>query len=200
MSDFSMKLIILDEADSMTSHAQNALRRSTVSFFFLVMEKYSKHVRFIILCNFVNSIIPAIQSRCIKFRFCPLTTIEIHAIFTKILKSERVHYNSDQLDSIVRHTEKNGDVRKCINTLQTIFVKSGPPSNVEFLSYNDTVNDIKNHVCSTANIDEKTSHVTNVLTKVHYLELFQALCRNALIEEIEETKKILFYERLASIE
>ncbi|CDJ63447.1 activator 1 36 kDa, putative [Eimeria necatrix] len=51
-----LKLIILDEADQMTSAAQNALRR--------IMESYARNVRFCLICNFVNKITPAIQSRC----------------------------------------------------------------------------------------------------------------------------------------
>ena len=60
----TFKLVILDEADMMTSAAQFALRR--------VIEKYTKNVRFCLICNQVNKIIPAIQSRCMRFRFGPL--------------------------------------------------------------------------------------------------------------------------------
>ncbi|CDJ43186.1 activator 1 36 kDa, putative [Eimeria tenella] len=59
-----LKLIILDEADQMTSAAQNALRR--------IMESYARNVRFCLICNFVNKITPAIQSRCTSMRFTPL--------------------------------------------------------------------------------------------------------------------------------
>ena len=48
-----IKLIILDEADSMTWDAQSALRQ--------IIEKYSNNVRFCIICNYENKIIPEIK-------------------------------------------------------------------------------------------------------------------------------------------
>jgi hypothetical protein len=35
----------------------------------LVIEKYTSNVRFCMICNYVNKIIPALQSRCTRFFF-----------------------------------------------------------------------------------------------------------------------------------
>jgi replication factor C subunit 3/5 len=75
------KLIILDEADMMTQQAQAALRR--------VIELYTKNVRFCIICNYVNKIIPAIQSRCTRFRFSPLPMVEVEKRLNGIIEAEK---------------------------------------------------------------------------------------------------------------
>lgn len=74
------KLIILDEADMMTQAAQAALRR--------VIEQYTKNVRFCIICNYVNKIVPAIQSRCTRFRFSPLPVGEIEKRVGTVIEAE----------------------------------------------------------------------------------------------------------------
>lgn len=77
----NFKLIILDEADSMTNDAQNALRR--------IIEKYTENVRFGIICNYLSKIIPAVQSRCTRFRFGPLTPEQILPRLNNIIEQEK---------------------------------------------------------------------------------------------------------------
>jgi replication factor C subunit 3/5 len=95
-------LIILDEADMMTNAAQGALRRGeslfvlhprnsalNSSFRVTVIEQYTKNVRFCILCNYVNKITPAIQSRCTKFRFSPLPEKEVEKKVDQVVEREK---------------------------------------------------------------------------------------------------------------
>eukprot|EP01084_Bolivina_argentea_P190313 327095_1 len=103
------KLIILDEADAMTSSAQFALRR--------IIEKYTKNARFCLICNYVNKIIPALQSRCTKFRFAPLADDDIKNRLKYIASKENINLKEDGIKSILRLS--NGDMRKCLNIMQS---------------------------------------------------------------------------------
>lgn len=103
------KLVILDEADAMTKDAQNALRR--------VIEKYTDNVRFCIICNYLASITPAIQSRCTRFRFAPLDQKLIIPRLELIVKSENIKMTPDGREALL--TVSNGDMRTVINTLQS---------------------------------------------------------------------------------
>ncbi|XP_053982068.1 replication factor C subunit 5 isoform X1 [Hylaeus anthracinus] len=106
------KLIILDEADAMTNDAQNALRR--------IIEKYTDNVRFCILCNYLSKIIPALQSRCTKFRFGPLTESQILPRLDDIIKEENLNVTEDGKKALI--TLSGGDMRKVLNVLQSTWL------------------------------------------------------------------------------
>ncbi|MEM5804424.1 MAG: replication factor C small subunit [Candidatus Aenigmatarchaeota archaeon] len=103
------KVICLDEADSLTSDAQHALRRT--------MEKYSKTSRFILICNYSSRIIEPIQSRCAIFRFKPLTKEEALAFMKKIAAAEKVDIEEQAFEALLAVAE--GDMRRAINILQS---------------------------------------------------------------------------------
>ncbi len=56
---------------------------------FLVIEKYSKNARFCIICNYISKIIPALQSRCTRFRFAPLTADQARPRLEAVVKQEK---------------------------------------------------------------------------------------------------------------
>lgn len=104
-----VKLIVLDEADAMTSAAQMALRR--------VVEKFAANARFCIICNYVNRIIPALQSRCTKFRFGPLPSEDIRKRVEEIAEKENVNLKPDGLKALLQVGK--GDMRRILNVLQS---------------------------------------------------------------------------------
>uniref|UniRef100_F7CYI0 Replication factor C subunit 2 n=2 Tax=Equus TaxID=9789 RepID=F7CYI0_HORSE len=105
------KIIILDEADSMTDGAQQALRRT--------MEIYSKTTRFALACNASDKIIEPIQSRCAVLRYTKLTDAQVLARLMTIIEKENVPYTDDGLEAIVFTAQ--GDMRQALNNLQSTF-------------------------------------------------------------------------------
>ncbi|BEI83077.1 hypothetical protein CcaverHIS002_0309450 [Cutaneotrichosporon cavernicola] len=103
------KIIILDEADSMTSGAQQALRRT--------MEIYSNTTRFALACNMSNKIIEPIQSRCAILRYSKLRDAEVLKRLQEICEAENVQYNDEGLAALIFTAE--GDMRQAINNLQS---------------------------------------------------------------------------------
>ncbi|KAK0526825.1 Subunit of heteropentameric Replication factor C (RF-C) [Tilletia horrida] len=104
----SFKLIILDEADAMTTAAQGALRR--------VIEQYTRNVRFCIICNYVNKIIPAIQSRCTRFRFSPLETDQVKKRLDYVVANEDCKITPEGMTALLKLTK--GDMRRALSVLQ----------------------------------------------------------------------------------
>merc|ERR1739848_117288 len=103
------KLVILDEADSMTNDAQNALRR--------IIEKFTDNVRFCLICNYLSKIIPALQSRCTRFRFGPLQEEQILPRLEHVCQEETVNITEDGKKALI--TLAGGDMRKVLNVLQS---------------------------------------------------------------------------------
>ncbi|KYQ94473.1 replication factor C subunit [Tieghemostelium lacteum] len=105
------KIIILDEADSMTTGAQQALRR--------IMEIHSNTTRFALACNQSSKIIEPIQSRCAVLRFTKLTEAQILKRLKEVTDAEKVSYDASGLEAIVYTSE--GDMRQALNNLQATY-------------------------------------------------------------------------------
>jgi replication factor C small subunit len=107
--DKPYRIIILDEADEMTSEAQTALRR--------IIEDSSRTTRFIIICNYLSQLIEPIQSRCVILRFTRLPKQEVVDHLSEICKREGIEFDVKALSRIYDST--SGDLRHSINILQS---------------------------------------------------------------------------------
>ncbi len=103
------KIIFLDECDSLTKEAQQALRRT--------MENYTSSTRFLLSCNYSSKIIDPIQSRCTIFRFKPLEKKDFEEIISLIAKGESLKVDKKSLDALYEVCD--GDARRMKNILQS---------------------------------------------------------------------------------
>jgi replication factor C small subunit len=108
MGEIPFKIMILDEADNMTSDAQQALRRT--------MERYTETCRFVMCANYSGKIIEPIQSRCAPFRFTYLPREDHDRYLKDIATKEKAKLSAEGLDAIFEVC--GGDLRRAINTLQ----------------------------------------------------------------------------------
>mmetsp|Transcript_13034 Transcript_13034/g.33971 ORF Transcript_13034/g.33971 Transcript_13034/m.33971 type:complete len:341 (-) Transcript_13034:238-1260(-) len=102
------KIVILDEADSMTVGAQQALRRT--------MEVHSSTTRFALACNISSKIIEPIQSRCAVLRYTKLSDEQVLQRLLHVLEREQVEHDDGGLDALVFTAE--GDMRQALNNAQ----------------------------------------------------------------------------------
>jgi len=103
------KIIYLDESDSLTKEAQQALRRT--------MENYSSVTIFILSCNYSSKIIDPIQSRCTIFRFKGIEKEDVLEYIDKIAKKENLKISREAKE--ILYENSNGDLRRLLNILQS---------------------------------------------------------------------------------
>jgi len=108
LNEAPFKIIFLDEADALTTDAQQALRRT--------METYSGVTRFILSCNYSSKIIEPIQSRCAIMRFVDLQRKDIKSMISRVAKEEGLKIDTSAVDALYYISE--GDMRKVLTALQ----------------------------------------------------------------------------------
>jgi replication factor C subunit 3/5 len=146
-----VKLVILDEADSMTYDAQFALRR--------VIENYTYNTRFCLICNYITKIIPALQSRCTIFRFSPIKKKLILNKLNEVIKKENVKISENAKKAISKISE--GDMRKAYNILQSV--------NMSF----DFINEENVYECIGDPLPSDINNILNALINYDFNECYK---------------------------
>ncbi|KAI9099973.1 P-loop containing nucleoside triphosphate hydrolase protein [Phlyctochytrium arcticum] len=190
------KLIILDEADAMTQVAQNALRR--------IIEKYTKNVRFCIICNYVGKIIPALQSRCTRFRFAPLKEDQIRTRLDYIIDSESVNITEDGRQALLKLSL--GDMRRALNILQATHAAFNPVTeDAVYLCTGAPLPSDINQICDWLFNSDFASAYTNI----QQLRITKGLALADIITQIHELLaamelpppvRVLILDKMAEIE
>jgi replication factor C subunit 2/4 len=152
------KFIILDEADTMTTDSQFALRR--------IMEQYSKITRFCIICNYHTKIIDPIISRCAIFHFKPISPDSILEKLQFICTNENINYNDTLLKKIIQLSR--GDLRKAINLLQKCHNVYNNSFNIDLLKeISGIINDTTFKQLMNCIIKKDIINVDKIINNIH---------------------------------
>lgn len=120
-SKHRFKVVIINEADSLSRDAQAALRRT--------MEKYSANIRIIMTCNTTSNIIAPIKSRTLLVRIPAPSSQEICQVLSNIANKESVKFNppnESNRDEFLTNLANNADrnLRKALLCFETILMQN----------------------------------------------------------------------------
>lgn len=179
------KLVILDEADQMTNDAQSALRR--------IVEKYADNTRFCLISNYLNKIIPAIQSRCTRFRFGPLSYEQVLPRMNLIIENEKINTTKDGRNAIYELSQ--GDMRRVVNLLQSTAM-SYPGEQIDEIKVYQCCgqplkSDIENIIELLLNSDIKTAY-----NEIQMLKVLKGLALQDIITQVSaHVSRMTFAEK-----
>ncbi|KZV96548.1 P-loop containing nucleoside triphosphate hydrolase protein [Exidia glandulosa HHB12029] len=108
------KVVIINEADSLSRDAQAALRRT--------MEKYMSNMRLVLCANSTSKLIAPIKSRCLLVRVAAPSPDEMHAVLAHVAKKEKFDLPQSAAEQIV--ADANGNMRKAILVLEALKMQS----------------------------------------------------------------------------
>jgi len=197
LTNIPYKLIILDEADSLTKEAQQALRRT--------MEKFSASCRFILACNEISKLIDPIQSRCVIFKFKPLEEKILLELIKKIEKEENIKVNKEVNDILISYSK--GDLRKLVNTLQAATAVSKEITEktlneiIEFINPKEIDDLIENAIAG--NFIKAREYMLKLRIKrgMSAIEILKEIYKKIISnDKIEPKTKIKFIDRIATVE
>lgn len=105
------KVVVINEADSLTREAQSALRRT--------MEKYSTNLRLIMVANSTAKIIGPIRSRCLLVRVAAPSHQEIVRVISFVAHKEKIQVPDVLARRIAVQSQRN--LRRALLMLETVY-------------------------------------------------------------------------------
>jgi replication factor C small subunit len=190
------KLCLLDEADSLTREAQQALRRT--------MENYTATCRFILLANYSSKIIEPIQSRCAVFRFKPLPKEHIKHIIEEIAAKEGISVSEKGKEAIIEVSE--GDCRKLENVMQSCAAVSKEITEETVYSVASAAKPKEIKEILTAAVENRFEDARNKLLDAMLthglsgLDIIRQIQKEVLGLELNNAEKMQLIEKCADIE
>lgn len=189
------RVIFLDEADGMTTQAQEALRN--------MMETFATNALFILTCNNINKIHAAIQSRCSKIVFSYPDKTEIQEYLRNICVAEGLEHTDEGLSKVVELHYPS--IRDCVTVLQDLNTLGRPvvPDNVQphnplfeemwdELSKNKNWKKVKEYVFqSTVDPRELNRYFWGKAVETENLKLIQRTCLNEVHMSYGSDPKII---------
>lgn len=100
-------IVFLDECDSLTGPAMDALR--------VPMEKYATYCRFVLACNQPNKVIQPLIDRCFVMQFKPVAPDVMAKRIREIVATEGASLDDDEVQTIVELSK--GSMRKALNLM-----------------------------------------------------------------------------------
>lgn len=191
------KIIILDEADSMTEDAQNALRRT--------METYSKVTRFFFICNYISRIIEPLASRCAKFRFKPLPEEVMNSRILHICEEESLNLDSQALSTLSSISQ--GDLRRAITYLQGAARLYGSSiSSKNLISVSGVIPEVVVQsllaACKSGNFDLADKEVNNVISEGYPVSQMLYQLFDIIVEanDLSDEQKEKIFKKLGEVD
>jgi replication factor C subunit 3/5 len=110
------KVLLINEVDRLSRHAQHALRRT--------MEKYSKQCRLVMTCTNLSKVIDPVQSRCVCVRVKAPKEDEMVEVVKEVAKKEHLDL-PEKLGKTIA-SKSNRSLRRALLMLETCRVEKYP--------------------------------------------------------------------------
>jgi len=188
-----IKLVILDEADSITSKAQNLLSN--------IIAEFRKNTRFVFICNDCSQITESIQSRCMIIKYGKISNEDLYTKIEQICIQENMKYTEEGIRTLLYLSDN--DIRQSINNLECIYYSGNDFNETTIYNILDKpklfyINNILNY-CVTNNLEEAINILTELYNKGYtpndiLLSFMKYLMENKESINLEEEYILKIYE------